>query len=56
MRWAYIESSSNLVTNVIDWDGVTDWSPEEGYFVIQSDTANIGDTYDPETGSITRPE
>jgi hypothetical protein len=56
MRWAYIETATNIVTNVIEWDGVSDWAPDEGFFVIQSDTANIGDTYDPENGTFTPPD
>lgn len=47
MRWAVIENGTNLVVNVVVWDGVSEWGPGDGYYVVQSDTLNIGDTYTP---------
>lgn len=46
----------NMVANVIMWDGKTPYTPPKGYTLVQSETANIGDIYDPKTGSFTPPE
>lgn len=57
-RYAVINSLSNIVVNVVMWNGDTGpdgWHPPEGTFVIQSDSANMGDIYDPENGSFTPP-
>lgn len=40
-RYAIIEDG--VVTNVILWDGQTDWAPPEGAVVVQSDALQIGD-------------
>lgn len=53
-RYALI-SPDNIVANVIVWNGVDPYTPFLGYFLIQSDTANIGDIYDPENGTFTPP-
>ena len=47
MRYAIINSLTNLVTNVCEWDGDTlKWSPPSGYFTIQTLVGDIGDTWD----------
>jgi hypothetical protein len=48
-------NSSNIVVNVIIWDGVTPYNPQ-GYILINSDTANIGDIYDSSNGTFTPPK
>lgn len=46
-NYCLIDLLSNTVTNIIYWNGNLDqWSPPEGSVVIQSDTADIGWTYD----------
>lgn len=45
MRYALIKSESGLVENVIELGDASDWTPPEGYQVVESDSANIGDTY-----------
>ena len=52
MNYAVIDSITNIVVNVILWDGVSKWVPPEGQFVIQSDIAAIGWTYNPSDGSF----
>ena len=32
-RYALIDKTSNIVLNVIEWDGVTDYQPPDGMFV-----------------------
>ncbi len=44
MRYAVVDSTTNIVLNVVLWDGVAPWSPPENTYVIQSDTLEIGDT------------
>jgi hypothetical protein len=44
--YALIERATGIVTNMILWDGINDWTPEEGFFVIQSDVPQIGWTYE----------
>ena len=46
-RYAVI-NSSNVVVNVIIWDGVSPWSPPSGCIVVpEGQGAMIGGTYDP---------
>lgn len=47
MRYVVVDIETNIVVNVIVWDGVTPWIPPEGTFAVRSDTLNIGDTYTP---------
>ncbi len=57
-RDAVIQTIDNVVVNVVMWNGDTGpdgWHPPEGCFTVQSDTANIGDIYDPENGTFTPP-
>jgi len=56
MNWAVIDSNTNIVVNVVLWDGVSTWSPPEGCIAIQSDVAGIGWIYNPDDGSLTPPE
>jgi hypothetical protein len=45
-RYAVINDATKVVSNVIEWDGNTDWNPPSGYAVIASATAGKGDTYE----------
>jgi hypothetical protein len=57
MNWAVIDNSSMIVVNVILWDADKNkWSPPEGQFAIQSDTAGIGWTYNPGDGTFSSPK
>jgi hypothetical protein len=50
MRYAIIDSSTNVVENVCKWSGNTeDWQPRTGAIAVQSDTANLYDLYDANT-------
>jgi hypothetical protein len=44
-KYALVNKTTGLVENTTLWNGVSNWEPPTGYEVIQSDTANIGDTY-----------
>lgn len=47
-NFAIVENETNKVVNVIVWEGA-EWLPPRNHLVIQSDVANIGDIYNPET-------
>jgi len=51
-RYALLDSSG-VVTNIVMWDGETDWSPPEGQIAVQSDAAGIGWSY--ANGSFSEP-
>ena len=51
MRFAIIDSTSNVVVNICEWDG-GEWLPPFGTFVVQSDRAGINDIFDPISNSI----
>jgi hypothetical protein len=50
-NFAVVENESKIVVNIIVWEGA-EWLPPRNHMVIQSDTANIGDIYIPETGTF----
>lgn len=50
-RYAVIDGT-NTVTNVIKWDGNAPWSPPAGCIAVLSSTANIGCSYDPDSGEF----
>lgn len=47
-NFAVVENATHKVVNIIVWEGA-EWLPPRDHKVIVSDTANIGDIYDPET-------
>lgn len=47
MRYIVVNSTTNIIENVILWDDVSQWSPPDGCFAVQNDTLNIGDRYTP---------
>lgn len=55
-RWALVENGSNIVQNIILWDGVSAWKPQEGVYLVECDgyqDAQPGGTY--ENGIFVRP-
>lgn len=52
-RHAIIEHKTNLVVNCVEWHGA-EWLPPRNHLVVNSQTADIGDIYDPETGIFTK--
>lgn len=53
MRHAIIDQS-NEVVNIIIWEGA-EWLPPRNHTVVQSDSAAIGDIYEPTTGTFSKP-
>jgi hypothetical protein len=47
MRYVVLDSTNHVV-NVIVWDGVTEYNPGDGFTLIRSDTAEIGEVYIPD--------
>lgn len=45
-RWAVIDEKTNIVTNVIVWDGIAQWQPPKGQFVVKHDDCDVNDLYD----------
>ena len=43
-RYAVIDQN-NVVTNVVMWDGVTQWQPPAGYVVKETQEAGMGDIW-----------
>ena len=49
LRYAIINTTTNLVENAVDYENQPLTPPDgfaNNYIAIQSDTANIGDSYD----------
>lgn len=44
-RYALVNKSTGLVENTTLWDGGKGWAVPSGFNAIQSDTANVGDSY-----------
>jgi hypothetical protein len=51
-NFAIIENETKKVVNVVVWDG-QEWLPPRNHLVIESNDANIGDTYDQENQTFT---
>lgn len=55
-HWALIDGT-DTVANVIDWDGVTPYSPPDGLTLVDTNGQACGPqwTYDPATGTFSPP-
>lgn len=45
-RHAVVDEKTHIVKNVIKWDGVANWRPPVGTYVVRHDICDIGDFYD----------
>ena len=47
-NYAMVNSSTKIVENIIDWDGVSDYSPPDGYILVRivDEYVNPGWIYD----------
>lgn len=57
MRHALVENETNIVVNVILWDGA-EWLPPRNHLVIKLDDdsdVGIGHLYDPGTNTFSKP-
>lgn len=46
MRYAVVNKEDETVINVIDWDGKSEYYPGDDFYLIQSDTCEIGHFYE----------
>lgn len=46
MKFAIVNSTTLKIVNMCEWEGA-EWLPPVGTYIVQTDTARIGDTYDP---------
>ncbi len=53
-RYAVIDQN-NRVSNVIMWDGVTEWQPPAGYSVKETHEAGMGDIWMEDLQDYVRP-
>lgn len=53
-RYAVIDQN-NRVTNVIMWDGLTEWEPPAGFMVKESHEAGMGDIWMEDLQDYVRP-
>jgi hypothetical protein len=54
-RWGVIDQNTNIVVNVIIWNGVDPWKPPANTYVILSEDAEINWIYNPQDGTFTNP-
>lgn len=55
-RYCLVENGSNLVTNIVIWDGVSKYTPPGAVQMIPaSNDVEIGWTFDPSTQTFTAP-
>lgn len=54
-NYALINVQTNLVENIVLWDGQSHWQSPDGYIClkIRDDEAEIGSTYNPDTKTFT---
>lgn len=44
-RYAVVNKQTNIVENIVVWDGSTTWTLPDNYFAVQSDNFQIDDIY-----------
>ena len=44
MRYIIIDADG-LITNAVEWDGVTEWAQPEGCTAVELETGSSGDSY-----------
>jgi hypothetical protein len=54
-KYAVINTSTNLVENIIVWDGETSWEPPPGHISVNVDGLDVGIGWTYNNGSATPP-
>lgn len=54
-RYAVIDVITRKVVNIAVWDGVTPWHPGHEREAVQSNEAEVGWSFDYETGALVPP-
>lgn len=58
MNWAIIDLETNVVVNMILWDGISKWNPPVGFYIIDVtgiEQIGIDWTYDVNTETFLSP-
>jgi len=53
MQFGIVDAKTNQVIAIVQFDRNRDMQPEQGIYMIDSQTAKVGDFYDKETGELT---
>ena len=57
LKYAVINTTTNIVENVILWDGVSDWIPPENHIAVNVEGVIVGPKWTSNNdGSFTAPE
>ena len=57
LKYAVINTTTNIVENVIVWDGVSDWTPPENHVAVNVEGIIVGPKWTSNNdGSFTAPE
>lgn len=54
-NYAIVNNSTNLVENIIVWDGETSWTPLSGHIAVNVDGLDVGIGWTYNNGSVTPP-
>ena len=54
-KYAIVNNSTNLVENIIVWDGETLWTPPEGHIAVNIDDLDVGIGWTYNNGIVTAP-
>jgi len=53
MKYIVYEKITNVIDNVVEWDGISGWRPSAKFDVFASNAGNPGDSFNPATEEIT---
>lgn len=53
MQFGIVDAKTNQVIAIVHFDPSMDMQPEEGTYMINSQSAKVGDFYDKQTGELT---
>ncbi len=42
MKYAVVKSDTQKVVNIVEWDGVSQWSPPKDCYLLQRDDVGLG--------------
>jgi len=55
MQYAVVDTETNIVSNIIMWDGESKFKLDEKYILVESFEAGAGDLYIKDKGEFLRP-
>ncbi len=54
-KYVLVDQITNIVNNIVEWDGQSLYIPPDNCILIQTDVASVGDIYNTETQEFIRP-